>query len=179
MSESFESKLKRVGFSIKMDARGRIIIRTSNNKIVSGIILVLLGMVLIPLIVSPVNLLLQNFKSINIDLELFINLIILCLGVFGIILFYKGAIRLFQCSGYKLVVDVNEVCLEQRNDVHKQLLMMHNPFTFECLSDNDDHVIILCHHANGTTELIKEKNNTTDCYPTLGHLTAKLQSLLI
>lgn len=179
MPESFESKIQRVGFLVKKDDLGRIIVKPSNSKILSGIILSIFGLILIPLAVDPIIILSNNSDSLlNFSLSTIINVSKLGLSAFGMVIFYRGVFRLFEYVGFELTIKPKEVQVKQRKDIKIQLFTITHPLAFECHLDNKNYVIISCDHENGTTELIKEKNDISDCFPILKQLTDRFREVL-
>lgn len=178
MPESFESKIQRVGFLVVKDDLGGITVKPANGKIISGLILVVLGVILIPLAIDPINLLLYSSDGLSLDFRMIVNLIKLGISTFGIVLLYRGATRLFEYVGFKLTVHAKEVRIKHRKDIKTELFTISHPQTFECSLDDNNYVIISCTHKHGTTELIKEKNDIVDCFPALKQLTDVLRTAI-
>jgi len=177
--ETFESKLKRVGFKINSlsESINEIILVPSNGKIFTGVILVFLSIPLIALLSLPIVSIISTINGNEFGFSLSIISISLLLGLLGIVLFYRGNTRLFRYLGFKIQLKPNELKVQKRKDLRLESSRVNGIQKFQC-SQNENIITVSCTLTNGDqVVLLNERNSIEDCLPVLEKLTDKFNEI--
>jgi hypothetical protein len=174
--ESFESKLKRLGYKLEtsdMDS-SQFVISPTRAKTVTSVILIIVGMLLMQRLFGPIEYVMSIVNGTSFEGSGLWILIDLLIGTFGALCFYRGSYRFFEFIGFRIVGSQSEVSISRREDLKLERLNVLNPTRFSC-DLNGDYVEVTCSNQNDNRiQVIREKNSISDCLPILQELAREL-----
>lgn len=181
MEEAFKSKLNRMGYTIQTSdlQTDEWLLRPKLAKKISGVLLIVFGILLMPQLLGPLQFLLSKVLQTEATSDWVTLLKGLLLGGFGLAFFYRGIYRLFDLIGFKLTVSPHELWVKKREDLKLKVHQVLNPKDFEC-DETDGYIVLSCLDQEGRkTELMREKNTIMDSLSTLQELTQMLKEKII
>ena len=185
--ESFESRLRRIGYKLntsKIDSdeglidaeMNELIIKTTRTKLVTGILLAIVGVVLMSRLFGPFEYLIAAIKGVEYDGSGLVTLINFAIGLFGIICFYRGLYRLFEYRGAQVKISDGRITVKRSKELKLIQTEINNPTEFSCVLNGTD-IVISCLDQNGNRrQIFREKNSISDCLPILQELTSKIEN---
>jgi len=178
--ETFESKLGRIGYkinSLKGDFSD-ITLAPTKGKILSGFIPILISIPLVALYAFPIMFLLSLITCDTNGYSPSLVSVGTLLGIFGMILFYKGSTRLFKYLNFMIQFNSLELIVHKRKDLMLEKRRIKGIDSFHC-ELTDEIIRLSCLLSNGDqVELINEKNCVEDCLPVLEELKNKFNFLI-
>lgn len=180
MTETFEKKLKRIGYNlIDNEAYEEVTIKPSNSKILTGIILVIVGFSLTPFYKLYTSILLSVFdNSIEYSTDL-IDFSFSTIGTFvSIASLYKGLHRIFDFTGFKISLSDDKISYAIRRDLNLQKVDFLKVSKFDFQSTNNNSTMSCIDSSGIKHELISEKESILDTKEVLNQLTQRLNQKL-
>ena len=188
--ESFESRLHRIGYKFKtsnidsnkglIDAEmNELIIKTTRTKLVTGILLAIVGVIFMSTLIGPFEHLMSVIKGLEFEGSRVVTLTNFAIGIFGIICFYRGLYRLFEYRGVQVKVSDGRITVKRSEELKLIQYEIINPTDLSCVLVGNE-IVISCLDQNGNRrKIFQEKNSISDCLPILDELTSKIEGRII
>ena len=178
MNETFIDKLSRVGYMVHTDD-SRFIVKPTNGKIITGIVLIIIGFLLTPFYKVPFGIIRDLIDdSYTNSTNLFTFCIATSATVISILAIYKGLHRLFDFIGFNVSVNDNKLNYSLRKDISlvKKKQIEIDKFIFT--SENNTSTISYLDKSGTQHTLINEVEAIIDTKSTLNELTKRLNMQL-
>lgn len=174
MNESFESRLKRLGYYLKLaESSNEFVLKPTSAKVKTGLVLILTGLIAATQITVPIAVFNDIYSDVKLDYPPILTLIRSGVGFFGLVAIVRGLNRVLDFWGKNIKFESQVTTSVKRKDTKKKSDIIDETVDFK-LKVADGNAQIVCVGANDSCCILEETGDR-ESIEVFEELTVKLK----